>query len=192
MASKFMGTATRRGASHTVSSEPMKVSFMATSASKKRGGRPPLHRDRHTYRPRLDVDLVTTLQKQADDVGLKFCTYLEHVLAGAHAYHGAYMQDLDTPLPTALPLARLRRRTRTLSSADCPSAGTDNVLKPIRVDRPLANQIEARCSELGGIPYSDYIRGVLDLAAGRHLPGQGIQTPLSDELIGGVERRRSA
>lgn len=165
---------------------------MTTLKKRGSGGRPPLNRDRHTYRPRLDLDVAEALSDQASRMGLQMGTYLEHVLAAAHGYHGPYMQNLDAPLPIALPLARLRRRTRAITRDHCRSASSVNVLKPIRVDLPLANEIQERCEALGDVAYSDYIRAILDLAVGRTASSRGVQATLSDDLMGGAVRRRSA
>lgn len=163
------------------------------TTTKRRGGRPRLDRDRQTWKLRVSPEMHAALDPFLEESGLTLGVYAEHVLATAHDYHGPYMRDLEMPLPLAVSIDELRRRTKAISRDDCISViPAYNVQKWVRGDRPLADRVEAACLALGDVPRSDYIRDVLSIAVGYGIAGRGVQTTLSDDLIGGVERRRSA
>lgn len=155
-------------------------------------GRPRLNRDLQSYIPRLESDLHFALTKRADEAGLRLGGYLAHVLSEAHGYRGPFLQDLPVPLPLALPPARLRQRAADLGATDCTPVTGKGVPAHVRVDRPVAKRIQARVDEIGCEYAAYYLRAVFRAAVGFDQPGQGIQTPLPEEWMGGLQRRRSA
>lgn len=154
-------------------------------------GRPRLNRDLHTYIPRVEPDLADALNDLAGAAGLSFGRYLTYVISEAHGYRGKYLQELAVPLPLKPSPAEFRRRSASLTPGDCTPVTAKGVPAHVRVDRPVADMIQQRVDALG-CQYSAYIRAILRIAAGHDRPGRGVQTTLSDDLIGGVERRRSA
>lgn len=140
------------------------------------GGRPRLDRDRHVYQPALERPLVRDMEAAA--AGLPISAYLESVISDAHDYHGPYLPT--TPLSLAVGHDELRARTAAIErSGDLGPVGPAEY-RTVRLDRPLANQINARCDELD-IAYSDYLRAVLRIAHGhtpKSLRAAGVQDRL--------------
>lgn len=155
-------------------------------------GRPRLNRDLQSYIPRIEPDLADALQVNAQMAGLSLGGYLTHVLSEAHGYRGRFLQELPAPLPMALAPELLRERTAALTIDDCTPVIGKGVPTHVRVDRPVADRIQARVDHLGCASYSAYVRAIFRVAAGHDQRTRGVQTFLSDELMGGVQRRRSA
>lgn len=135
-----------------------------------RGGRPPLHRDRHTYKPSLELPLVRDMSKAAAAAfgDMPFSMYAELVVSVAHGYHGPYLPDVGE-LPIAVERDELQRRTAGITwDAIRPGAVGPAEPHTIRLDRELADQINLRCEEMD-LAYSDYLRVVLRTAHGHTL-----------------------
>lgn len=182
---------TRREASRPVAANRGRVTRMSTTVN--RGGRPRLDRDRHTWKVRVSPEMHRALDPFLEQSGMGLGVYVEYVLAAAHDYHGPYMRDLDLPLPMAVDLDTLRSKVERITRDDCISViPAYNVQKWVRGDRPLADKVDEICLDLGDVPRADYIRAVISIAVGYGVHGRGVQTPLSDELMGGATRRRSA
>lgn len=117
------------------------------------------------------------LEAQAEDVGMPLSTYLEHVVAHAFRYTGPYLTPMDT-LPTSLPLASLRRAVSRLDRHSCPGikAGQSPYVT-VKLDEPLAEPLREKARGFG-VPYTDYLRGVLHLAAGFTTSGPSGQLDL--------------
>lgn len=133
-----------------------------------RGGRPRLGRERYAYGSRLEETVYATLFEQASRVQVTFGSYLERVVALAHDYTGPFLPPPDlTPLPIALTVADLQERTETITAADCSpvTPGARSSVGFMRVDRELADRINARCDQLD-VDYAAYLRAVLRTAAG--------------------------
>lgn len=145
------------------------------------GGRPRLNRDRHHYNPRIERDVDDILRRQAEAAGMAYASYLELLISEAHDYHGQYLRELSV-LPAAIQADELRRRTAAIESEDCQpiSRKGESVRHRFAVDRPVANQIEARCDELSAM-FTDYIRAIFREAAGNPRPVTHDQLSLSLE-----------
>ena len=144
------------------------------------GGRPSLGRDMHQWNPRLELPLDERLRDQADTLGVSYSGYLLLVLAEAHAWHGPYLPEVQHPLPIALSVDELRTRTQELTTDECMrGASGPTTRRPVRADRELADEINARARALD-VGYAQYIRAVLREAAGRTTPQRSVQESLLD------------
>lgn len=133
-----------------------------------------------------DVDHI--LRGQAQTAGMTYAAYLELLISEAHDYHGQYLQELSV-LPAAIQADELRLRTASIRPSDCRGIGSDRAGRAIiRVDRPVANLIEARCDDLDA-QFSEYLRAILREAAGNPQPVTHSQLSLSLEgQEGGLAR----
>ncbi|WP_313536136.1 hypothetical protein [Arsenicicoccus bolidensis] len=142
---------------------------MGYSAARRRSpGRPRLNRDLRQFVTRFEPDLLDALQLQADAVHLSLSSYLVLLLAQVHDYHGQYLAEVEAPLPTAVTVDDLRRTVPYLPMDPRRTSvrvGEQQYTKTLRVDRPLADQIDHRCRELD-LAYSEYFRGLFREAAG--------------------------
>lgn len=129
------------------------------------GGRPRLNRDRHTFNPTVELDVIEALADQAATVQMKLAPYLELLVAEAHGYHGEYLAEL-TALPARVNGEGLRKLVQGLGTEDLTPVAGPAVRKCLLVDRPLADAVTARCDELDA-RYADYLRAIFREAAGR-------------------------
>lgn len=142
---------------------------------------------------RLDMPIVRVLEKQAEATGMRLLTYIEVVLATAHGYSGEHLEVMKSVPRTPITADELRKRTATLTGADCVNVSRDNKMQPLKIEEPLLDQIKARSIELGGVAYSAYIRAILRVATGTELPGRGDQPLLADAPVtrrGGTPLRK--
>lgn len=171
----------------------MQTDQIRRARKRSRGGRPPLHRDRHTYKPRLELPLVRDMaEASARAFGdMPFSVYAELVISVAHSYDGPYLPDVPV-LPIAVERSELQRRTAKITwVAVRPGAVGPAEPHTIRLDRVLADRINLRCEDLD-LAYSDYLRVVLRIAHG-HTPeslrAAGVQERLEfDEGVGPRQR----
>lgn len=119
----------------------------------------------------LEQESVDELRAQAEAAGLPLGTYVEQVVSQAHRYTGPYLDELDA-LPTSIPPARLRQATARLGTLQCTPVKRVSPPIPVRLDKPLAEQLRERAAELH-VYYTDYLRAVLRLAAGATASGSG-------------------
>lgn len=149
---------------------------MATTL-KRRGrspGRPPLGRERHLFNPTVEQHLLDALSEQAATVGMPLATYMGHVLAAAHDYHGQYLQELSV-LPSPVTADELHERTDAIGREQCIPVSGNRRPKSFKADVDLAAKIAARCDELD-VAYSDYVRAVFREATGH------THTPMPEQL----------
>lgn len=149
-------------------------------------GRPPLHRDRHTFRPTLDQPAHHLLVAQAAQVGLPLSTYAEVLVSEAHGYTGQYLATLDF-LPTVITARELQARVRRRTVVECPEAslGASERMK-IAVDRELFNQIDAACVDLD-VTFASYLRALIYDAVGYHPPSEEFRDRQVAAAINGGE-----
>lgn len=130
---------------------------------------------------RIDAPVKRELEAQAQDAGMPLSTYLEHVVAHAFRYSGPYLTPMDT-LPTSIPLTSLRRAVASLDRHSCPSVRVgQSPYVTVKLDEPLADPLRQRARGFG-VPYTDYLRGVLHLAAGFTASGSSGQLDLGFDV----------
>lgn len=132
------------------------------------GGRRPVGRERYDYYPALERPVADSLREQAAAASSPLATYLERVLALAHNYNSKFLPDPELwPLPIAAAPEQLQELTEHINEQDCLDmpTGLGGATVRFRLDRPLADRINARCDELD-VAYAAYFRAVLRPAAG--------------------------
>lgn len=143
---------------------------------------------------RISGPVKRELEAQAADAGMHLATYLEHVVSHAFRYSGPYLTAMDT-LPTSLPLASLRRAVAGLDRHDCPnlsgSGGGESPYVTVKLDKPLADPLRNRARGFG-VPYTDFLRAVLHLAAGFSTSGSSDQLDLGIAVSNTEGSRRMA
>lgn len=155
------------------------------AATKRRGvgGRPRLNRDRHTFNPTVEVELVELLSDQAATVQMQLAPYMELLVAEAHGYHGEYLAQLSA-LPARVSAHELRESVSGLSADALHPIAAPGVRKTVRLDRPLAEEVQRRCDELDA-QYADYLRAIF-----REATGRTATNPRHDQLAAEIDVRR--
>lgn len=162
----FKWSTTRRGRSFVYENATAWIGPMATAMLRKRskGGRRPSGRVRHMFNPSVEQHVYEELAHQADELSMPLSTYIEHLLAEAHDYHGQYLRSLSV-LPAPLTVEELKERTQSIGRDECVPVKGERRYKSFKADEELAVKIAARCDELDA-QYADYLRAVFRVATG--------------------------
>jgi hypothetical protein len=124
-------------------------------------GRPRLNRQLHQANPRVEPAIVQDLGERAAGMQLSLSRYLSLLVSEVHDYTGSFTPDVRPELGTRTPMSVLRDRVATRAPEDCPSAPAGPSVRPgVRIDKPLAEIISARCRELD-VAYDSYLRSIL-------------------------------
>lgn len=141
-------------------------------------GRPPLHRNRSSYIPRVELALYQELQDRAAAMQIPLSRYVDAVMAEAFDFDTPYLPRLEGYMAVSGDeLRRFRREVMVVE--DGPTRRGPNRRLDVNADEPLAQKIEEQCTELG-MPYTYFTRALLRVAVGH--PVTGVDSPVQAEL----------
>lgn len=142
----------------------------------RRGGRPPRGVDRRQWHPRVSPTLAAALNRRATKSGIPPATYREILVSRALSFSSDRLDEIGVPLNMS-PSGNedLESRVKQLTPADfaLEEKGLTTRL-PIKLDEPLAREIEA-LSERLGISVSEYLRAIFRIAVGGDVEPVGTQ-----------------
>lgn len=150
-----------------------------TTSPHRRGGRPPRGVDRRQWNPRVSPAMSTALANRATRSGVQAATYREILISLAHSFSSDRMDQIAVPLTMAPSTGDdLVRLVRQISPSDfaLPEKGL-SVRLPIKLDEPLAVEIEGIAESLG-VDVSKYLRAIFRIAIGQDAEVIGTQDKL--------------
>lgn len=136
-------------------------------ATKRRLGRPPRGRDRHVYMAPLETPLFELLEQVAAASGYTFSAVASIIVSDAYGAHSPWDPDLDySTLDVDIDRARALAATPPVPFS---GVGGSTHTVALRLDRELADHVNARCDEQA-VAYGHEIRRIITAAFGMDRP----------------------
>lgn len=145
----------------------------------RRGGRPPRGVDRRQWHPRVSPTLALALNRRATKSGVPPATYREILVSRALSFSSDRLDEIGVPLNMSPESDEdLESQVRKLAPSDfaLEEKGLTTRL-PIKLDEPLALEIESLTERLG-ISVSEFLRAIFRIAVGSDVEPVGTQDQL--------------
>lgn len=134
---------------------------------KRSAGRPPRERERHAYLPALEYPLRDLLWEAAARAELPVSVTASIIIGDAYGYHSPWEPDLDYQA-LGIDIDRARAVGAT-PPQPFPIVDSDKKKTYMRLDRELADRINARC-EAHAVAHVEELRRILAAAFGMDRP----------------------